>query len=301
MRVLFIFLLTLITFSGFGQCQWERFKAATDESTEAGKLLTDAIDEDAKLVNAWEVLDNAEITDLSDKIDDIRFVSNYLENNPGKAADQVSADIKNKGWQQWVHGVTGGGKLSFEEKIKLFIKKENALLTYERQDGIFFMQKTTNNDLGTGYSNELTFSFKYKTGPNINSKDMFGKIGLTEEGYLIGNLKKPTGMNNQQIKGVSEDALDMALYHFGRNNVNGIKALWVKNSELYPDLPDNKSINLIRFEEALERMDESMAVFETITGDYARSRGFGYLKEVKKLTENVDGIYGYEVIFEIMR
>ncbi|MBW1295822.1 fibronectin type III domain-containing protein [Aquimarina litoralis] len=188
--------------------------------------------------------------------------------------------------------------LSFAEKSKLFVKNENALLTYNRNDGTFFMQKSpSNQDLSTGYPDELTFSFKYNSGPNANSKDVFGKIAMTEDGFLVGNIKKPTKMNNEKIKGITEDAFDMALFHFGKSDVNGLKALWVRNANLYPDLPDNKSINLIKFEEALETMEESKAVFETVTGRYSKSRDFSKVKEIKKLTEAEDGVYGYEVIF----
>ncbi|WP_201288585.1 ATP synthase F0 subunit B, partial [Tenacibaculum maritimum] len=192
----------------------------------------------------------------------------------------------------------GGEALSFLEKSKLFIKGENALLRYSRKDGTFFMHKSPSNpNLTTGYSNELTFSFKYKSGSNANSKDVFGKIGVTDEGYIVGNLRKPTGMNNQQIKGVTEDAMDMALHHFGKNKVKGIKALWVKNADLYPNMVGNKSINLSKFEKALETMDKSKAVFHTVTGTYAKSRNFTKVIEVKKLEEAIDGVYGYEVIF----
>ncbi|NME72960.1 hypothetical protein [Flammeovirga aprica] len=191
-------------------------------------------------------------------------------------------------------------KLSFSEKSKLFLKKDNALLTYVRDDGIIYMHRApSNKDLPTGLADELTFSFKYKTGNNTNSKDVFGTIGLSDEGYLVGNLKKTTGMNNQQIKRVSEDALDMSLHHYTQNGneVKGIKALWVKNSDLYPNLPDNKSINLIRFENALEKMDKTEAAFETVTGSYSKSRDFKRVLEIKKFTELEDGFYGYEIIF----
>jgi hypothetical protein len=208
-------------------------------------------------------------------------------------------DIKKAGgYSKWRNLNNVVGELSFADKIKLFVKNQNSLLSYARKDGTFFMQRSpSNKNLSTGLSNELTFSFKYNKGPNANSKDVFGKIGLSENGYLVANLKKPKGMNNQQIKGVSEDAFDMALHHFGLAEVKGIKALWVKNLELYPTLPDNKSINLIRFEEALKTTGAQDAAFKTITGGYAESRSFNKILDITKLEESVDGVYGYEIIF----
>ena len=188
--------------------------------------------------------------------------------------------------------------LSYTEKSKLFIKNENALLSYSRKDGTFFMQKSpSNKDLTTGFSDELTLSFKYKNGPNANSKDIFGKVAISDEGYIVANLKKPKGMTNQQIKGVTGDALDMALHHYGKNNVKGIKSTWVKNRDLYPSLPDNKSFNLTMFEDAMKNMNKSDAAFKTVTGKYAKSRGFNTIKEINEFTEIKDGFYGYEVIF----
>jgi len=45
------------------------------------------------------------------------------------------------------------------------------------------------------------------------------------------------------------------------------------------------------------KYEEKPAAFETITGRYARSRGFNQVQNVKKFTEKIDGFYGYEVIF----
>jgi hypothetical protein len=252
-----------------------------------------------KLIESWKVLSDAGETGLSGRIKDIEFLDDYLKKNPKKTAEQVTGEIKSKDWQKWSDDIASiDGNLSFADKSKLFIKNENALLIYTREDGTFFMQRSpSNKNLSTGLSNEVTFSFKYKNGPNATSKDVFGKIGLTDDGYLVGNLKKPTGMNNQQIRGVSEDALDMALHHFGGDKVKGIKALWVENADLYPNLPGNKSINLTRFEEALKTMGKNQAVFETITGKYAKSRRFNKILEVKELRESIDGVNGYEVIF----
>ena len=44
-------------------------------------------------------------------------------------------------------------------------------------------------------------------------------------------------------------------------------------------------------------MDETKAAFETVTGKYSKQRDFTKIKEIKKLTEAQDGVYGYEVIF----
>ncbi|MEK6476062.1 fibronectin type III domain-containing protein [Catalinimonas sp. 4WD22] len=54
------------------------------------------------LVDAWKALHDAGIDDLATKIDEIKFVNNYLKSNPGKTAEQVSSEVKSKGWQKWV-------------------------------------------------------------------------------------------------------------------------------------------------------------------------------------------------------
>ena len=245
------------------------------------------------------IKDQSTLQNLLDKSNGIKI--DFPQNSTIKVGDNTYSEgtllVSNDGSVKFTGINTAGDEaLSFIEKSKLFVKGENALLRYSRKDGTFFMHKSPSNpNLTTGYSNELTF--RYKSGPNANSKDVFGKIGVTDEGYIVGNLRKPTGMNNQQVKGITEDAMDMALHHFGKNNVKGIKALWVKNADLYPNMVGNKSINLSKFEKALETMDEGKAVFETITGYYAKSRSFSKVIEIKKLEESIDGVYGYEVIF----
>ncbi len=64
MRFLFIFLLVLVTFGCFGQCQWDRFKKATDEATAEGKALSEAVDKDPSIIDDWERLDNAGIRNM---------------------------------------------------------------------------------------------------------------------------------------------------------------------------------------------------------------------------------------------
>ncbi|MEZ5042543.1 MAG: fibronectin type III domain-containing protein [Saprospiraceae bacterium] len=217
-------------------------------------------------VRAWEMMSDVNVPDIVRlNVDNLKNIDNYLE------------------------------------KAAKFKKQQNALLVYQKADGTHFMTNASSfPDLNTGLANQKTFSYKFNDGPNAGSKDVYAKIGLTDDGYLVGNIVKSTGMNNAGVAKVTEDAMDMALKEFGDlGNVKGVKAQWVQNPNLYPDLPDNKSINLIMFEEALETMSSSEAVFQTITGAYANSRVFTKVKEIKQLTEALDGVNGYEVIFEL--
>ncbi len=54
-----LFCNALITFAQ--DCQWDRFKADTDETTTLGVELTEAIDKNPDLIDAWEILDNANV------------------------------------------------------------------------------------------------------------------------------------------------------------------------------------------------------------------------------------------------
>jgi hypothetical protein len=68
-KFLFVFIvINLIGVVGMAQCQWERFKAATNPETEAGRALSDAIDKDAELIDFWEILDNDGIRDIENQI-----------------------------------------------------------------------------------------------------------------------------------------------------------------------------------------------------------------------------------------
>ena len=174
---------------------------------------------------------------------------------------------------------------------------------YERVDGFIYMHKSprlSSNpsiiDFETRCHNQVTFSFKFKHGNNANSKDIFGKIGTSDD-YLVANLRKSNTMDAKEIKGVLTDALDMALHYFGKSKVKGINASWAKNKVLYPNLPDNKSLNLLMYEKAVKTMTKEKAVFETITGKYAKSRGFTKVLEIKEYDISRDGFYGIDVIF----
>lgn len=222
--------------------------------------------ENVGAARAWEVLWSADISDIA------RTSVNNLENVAG-----------------------------YLEKAANFNPQQNALLVYNKTDGTHFMTNAASfPDLNTGLANQKTFSYKFNTGPNAGSKDVYAKIGLSGDGYLVGNIIKTTGMNNVGVTSITEDAMDMALKHFGGiGEVRGVKALWVQNPNLYPDLPDNKSINLIMFEEALQTMSPSEAAFQTVTGSYARKRVFTDVAEIRELTEAVDGVNGYEVTFKL--
>ena len=194
-----------------------------------------------------------------------------------------------------------GNVASYLEKATNFTPQQNALLVYYKADGTHFMTNAASfPDLNTGLANQKTFRYRFNSGPNAGSKDVYAKIGLSDDGYLVGNIVKSTGMNNAGVTSVTEDAMDMALKHFGGiGEVRGVKALWVQNPSLYPDLPDNKSINLLMFEEALETMPPSEAAFQTVTGNYARKRVFTDVVEIRELTEAIDGVNGYEVTFRL--
>ncbi len=62
--LLSVLLMTLATVFCYGQCQWDRFKKATDEATAEGKALTEAIDSDPSIIDDWEKLDKAGIRDI---------------------------------------------------------------------------------------------------------------------------------------------------------------------------------------------------------------------------------------------
>jgi len=64
MRLLIIAVLSFITLTGYGQCQWDRFKKATDSNTPEGKALEDAIDGDPSIIDDWEKLDKAGVRDV---------------------------------------------------------------------------------------------------------------------------------------------------------------------------------------------------------------------------------------------
>ena len=72
-KYLLIFLIFSNAFVSFSQCQWDRFKVDTDETTDAGRKLTEAIDNNPDLIDAWEILDNSKINP------EIRRNIDYLE------------------------------------------------------------------------------------------------------------------------------------------------------------------------------------------------------------------------------
>ncbi|MDF9800466.1 hypothetical protein OKW21_005729 [Catalinimonas alkaloidigena] len=105
------------------------------------------------LISAWKALQDAGMNDLANKIDDIKFVDDYLNRNPGKTAEQVSNEIKSKGWQKWGDEIPEGkisvGKydLSSFSSVRGFIDDIDALVKKERitiDDFHFMMQKSTN-------------------------------------------------------------------------------------------------------------------------------------------------------------
>lgn len=69
-----------------------------DFANDAGKLAI--FGRNPRLIDSWKVLKEAGVTGLSNKIDDIKFVDDYLKKNPEKAGT-IADDIKNKGWQKW--------------------------------------------------------------------------------------------------------------------------------------------------------------------------------------------------------
>lgn len=70
---LLLFFNSLVSFSQ--DCDWERFKRDTDSS----KDLTDAIDANPDLIDAWKILDDAD-SPLKTNVDELRDVSKYLDN-----------------------------------------------------------------------------------------------------------------------------------------------------------------------------------------------------------------------------
>ncbi len=96
-KLLFVFLFTLLSIVSNAQCQWDRFKNATDESTDFGEAFTKAIDDgDVDLIDAWEALDKAGVRGLEKNIknlDDIKSVNKYMKDNK-LDVDQLSNSIK---------------------------------------------------------------------------------------------------------------------------------------------------------------------------------------------------------------
>lgn len=80
--------LALFTNSVIGQCQWDRFKADTDETTAAGLELSEAIDDNPDLIDAWEILDDGQVDEALRKDKDVlTSLDEYLKTFPGRTGD----------------------------------------------------------------------------------------------------------------------------------------------------------------------------------------------------------------------
>lgn len=53
------------------------------------------------VVKAWKILDDAGETELADRIDDIKFIDDFLKNNLSKTPQSAVDDIKVNGWHKW--------------------------------------------------------------------------------------------------------------------------------------------------------------------------------------------------------
>ncbi len=91
-----------ITSAQFSDCQWDRFAKTTNskENSQANAIIA-AIDSDSEFITAWIALDATGIHGVADKLDNLEIVTKYLKNHPTKDYKAVSAEIKEKGWEQW--------------------------------------------------------------------------------------------------------------------------------------------------------------------------------------------------------
>lgn len=95
---------------------------------------------------------------------------------------------------------------------------------------------------------------------------------------LYGDLQMPKVVNDN-VKGLgkimSEDAYKLL---DNKAEIDGFYGLWKKDANLYADY-SGESVNLTKFKEALNKgMTKEQAAFETITGKFAKQKGFNNIE-----------------------
>lgn len=321
-KLLLVFLLAIITTINFGQApcdlQYQRFAKATNES----QALTDAIDETPELIHAWEVLDNAEIADLSDRIDDIRFVSNYLETNPGKVADQVSDDIKNKGWKRWLDEIIGGSanivdeivdhtrrhihkgeiRISFKDGTPDFISSpdqiwNNFKINFETDDSFaeaILKQDNIKGQKLSGLHNLSAFDGTTKNGNLLltyDSKSVIGSIG----GKVIYIIENPRAFipDIDNLKSINKNkTLDNRIFTESGRYILKTKVQGKRISGMFPEGMQNSEIEEMVSRAFNERNIDGRKWTGEVQYGEMTVKIEGYINEV---TGDIDSAYIVEV------
>jgi len=107
--IVVILLLCNTLFSFSQDCEWERFKKATDDNNPKGKALTEAMDENPKLIDIWEELDDIGLDEIvknnAKKLEDI---SEHIEKGIHDI-DDIKIGINNaKDVKEWADDLKKG-------------------------------------------------------------------------------------------------------------------------------------------------------------------------------------------------
>ncbi len=163
-------------------------------------------------------------------------------------------------------------------------------LKYVTNSGTYTIAKNVNKSLSTNGADQLTVSLQLKDGP----KEVQAAMNIDADGFISGNIKKSKNAENAGVKGLTNDVLDLTVHYYGKDKVNGVKAQWVKNDELYSGY-GGQSVNLTIYENALKAgKTSSEAAFETATGQWAKKQGYNNAKVTKADNGDIEVIFSKE-------
>ena len=150
--------------------------------------------------------------------------------------------------------------------------------------------------------NSLIKNQQYKMSPVevpnyeiIDPSQYFDNSTLRGKDILYGDLQMPKVVNDN-VSGLGKIMADDAYKLLDdKVDIDGFYGLWKKDANLYADY-GGESINLTKFKEALNKgMTKEQAAFETITGKFAKQKGFDKIEFDP--TFNINNLDEIHVIF----